>query len=175
MAPRPVDVVKDGQQLGENCCSRLLSHRFSVTVNPLAVVGVLGVYALHIRGTFCELSLERCQVAIDLRSRCLGGGGSCPRCRLANLSGLRVDASLVTDHRSFALRLGSLLAHAGEPSSPSSTISASTMSSSVAPSVAAPGVASPPAVALAASPDWYIAAPSAWLAVATFSTPDLMA
>src|SRR5713101_2371033 len=56
--PGLVDGVKHGQQAGQRGGHRLLAHRGPVPVDALAVVGVLGLQPLHVRGPLRELRLD---------------------------------------------------------------------------------------------------------------------
>src|SRR6266849_226800 len=56
--PRLVDGVERGQQAGQRGGHGLLAHRGPVPVDALAVVGVLGLQPLHVRGSLRELRLE---------------------------------------------------------------------------------------------------------------------
>ena len=56
--PRLVDGVEHGQQPGQRAGHGLLAHGGPVPVDALAVVGVLGLQPLQVRGSLRELRLE---------------------------------------------------------------------------------------------------------------------
>ena len=64
--PRPVDVVQHRQQVGDYPTGGELADHDPVAVDPLAVVGVLGLQALQVGGALRELGLAR---SADARQR----------------------------------------------------------------------------------------------------------
>src|SRR5690606_3599703 len=95
--PGPADVVEDREQLGQHSGRSLLPDGGSVTLYPFAVVGVLRLNPLQISGALGELGGDVTALRPRwgrLRGRRLLGAGRGP-C----LTGLRIDLSVVADHR----------------------------------------------------------------------------
>src|SRR6266581_2254267 len=149
-----VDVVEDRQQLGEDVGKRLLTDGDPIPLHALAVVGVLRLHALQVRGALGDPRRGRGHRVVPCgrvpgRLRRPGGAAGCRLLtvgsgRLAHLAGHRVDTPPVTNDRpgiSVVTRC-----HQAAPESrlslSSSTISASTTSSSA---VASPPCADPSA------------------------------
>ena len=57
--PSPIDIVQHRQQVGDYPTGGELTNHDPIAVDPLAVVGELGLQALQVRGALRELGLAR--------------------------------------------------------------------------------------------------------------------
>ena len=162
----PADVIENGKQRRQRVTDGELPHRFTVTFDPLAVVGVLGLHPLEICSSLSQLGAQLRQLnRVDPGAAAPGWAprrrpircASCGRRIVRDCAGRRIEMhpALVADDW-FEGRFV-LVGAAHEV--PSSTISASITSSAPSPA---------PSVGLLSPPSW-LSCPAAALVACAFA------